>query len=121
MTNPLSEAYNEYTIETETELVYDAPELNKWQYFWNVSWKRFWGSNSGKQLSLVILLYGLVLSLICPEFMPIFLSAIMVTAVSLVVGATIVGLQNEKKFWSNFVSYINEEWAVTLAVNMVLA
>ena len=52
--------------------------------------------------------------------MPIFLSAIMVTAVSLVVGATIVGLQNEKKFWSNFVSYINEEWAVTLAVNMVL-
>ena len=31
------------------------------------------------------------------------------------------GLQNEKKFWSNFVSYINEEWAVTLAVNMVLA
>ena len=121
LTNPLSEAYNEYTIETETELAYDAPKLNKWQYFWNVSWKRFWGSKSGKQLSLVILLYGLVLSLICPEFMPIFLSAIMVTAVSLVVGATIAGLQNEKKFWSNFVSYINEEWAVTLAVNMVLA
>ena len=48
LTNPLSEVYNEYTIETETELVYDAPKLNKWQYFWNVSWKRFWGSKLGK-------------------------------------------------------------------------
>ena len=60
MTNPLSEAYNEYTIETGTELVYDAPELNKWQYFWNNATKWFnnlhWGWKVGIGLFIIVAL-----------------------------------------------------------------
>ena len=60
MTNPLSEAYNEYTIETGTELAYDAPKLNKWQYFWNNATKWFnnlhWGWKVGIGLFIIVAL-----------------------------------------------------------------
>ena len=60
LTNPLSEAYNEYTIETGTELAYDAPKLNKWQYFWNNATKWFnnlhWGWKVGIGLFIIVAL-----------------------------------------------------------------
>ena len=114
MTNPLSEVYNEYTIETETELVYDAPELSKWQYFWNVSWKRFWGSKLGKLLSLVIFIAATILAIFCPAFTPYYISAVLGTTVSLVIGATIAGFRNKESFVDGFNNYINEELAPAL-------
>ena len=121
MTNPLSEAYNEYTIETETELVYDAPELSKWQYFWNVSWKRFWGSKLGKLLSLVIFIAATILAIFCPAFTPYYISAVLGTTVSLVIGATIAGFRNKESFVDGFNNYINEELAPAFAISLTLA
>ena len=121
MTNPLSEAYNEYTIETETELVYDAPELSKWQYFWNVSWKRFWGSKLGKLLSLVIFIAATILAIFCPAFTPYYMSAVLGTTVSLVIGATIAGFRNKESFVDGFNNYINEELAPAFAISLTLA
>ena len=121
MTNPLSEAYNEYTIETETELVYDAPKLNKWQYFWNVSWKRFWGSKLGKLLSLVIFIAATILAIFCPAFTPYYISAVLGTTVSLVIGATIAGFRNKESFVDGFNNYINEELAPAFAISLTLA
>jgi len=34
LTNPVNMVYNGYTIETNTELAYEAPELSAWQAFW---------------------------------------------------------------------------------------
>ena len=121
MTNPLSEAYNEYTIETETELAYDAPKLNKWQYFWNVSWKRFWGSKLGKLLSLVIFIAATILAIFCPAFTPYYISAVLGTTVSLVIGATIAGFRNKESFVDGFNNYINEELAPAFAISLTLA
>ena len=121
LTNPLSEAYNEYTIETETELVYDAPKLNKWQYFWNVSWKRFWGSKLGKLLSLVIFIAATILAIFCPAFTPYYISAVLGTTVSLVIGATIAGFRNKESFVDGFNNYINEELAPAFAISLTLA
>ena len=121
LTNPLSEVYNEYTIETETELVYDAPKLNKWQYFWNVSWKRFWGSKLGKLLSLVIFIAATILAIFCPAFTPYYISAVLGTTVSLVIGATIAGFRNKESFVDGFNNYINEEWAPAFAISFTLA
>ena len=121
MTNPLSEVYNEYTIETETELVYDAPKLNKWQYFWNVSWKRFWGSKLGKLLSLVIFIAATILAIFCPAFTPYYISAVLGTTVSLVIGATIAGFRNKESFVDGFNNYINEELAPAFAISLTLA
>ena len=121
MTNPLSEAYNEYTIETETELVYDAPKLNKWQYFWNVSWKRFWGSKLGKLLSLVIFIAATILAIFCPAFTPYYISAVLGTTVSLVIGATVAGFRNKESFVDGFNNYINEELAPAFAISLTLA
>ena len=121
MTNPLSEVYNEYTIETETELVYDAPELSKWQYFWNVSWKRFWGSKLGKLLSLVIFIAATILAIFCPAFTPYYISAVLGTTVSLVIGATIAGFRNKESFVDGFNNYINEELAPAFAISLTLA
>ena len=117
----MSEAYNEYTIETETELVYDAPKLNKWQYFWNVSWKRFWGSKLGKLLSLVIFIAATILAIFCPAFTPYYISAVLGTTVSLVIGATIAGFRNKESFVDGFNNYINEELAPAFAISMTLA
>ena len=121
MTNPLSEVYNEYTIETETELAYDAPELSKWQYFWNVSWKRFWGSKLGKLLSLVIFIAATILAIFCPAFTPYYISAVLGTTVSLVIGATIAGFRNKESFVDGFNNYINEELAPAFAISLTLA
>ena len=121
LTNPLSEAYNEYTIETETELAYDAPELSKWQYFWNVSWKRFWGSKLGKLLSLVIFIAATILAIFCPAFTPYYISAVLGTTVSLVIGATIAGFRNKESFVDGFNNYINEELAPAFAISLTLA
>ncbi len=121
MTNPLSEVYNEYTIETETELAYDAPELSKWQYFWNVSWKRFWGSKLGKLLSLVIFIAATILAIFCPAFTPYYMSAVLGTTVSLVIGATIAGFRNKESFVDGFNNYINEELAPAFAISLTLA
>ena len=121
LTNPLSEVYNEYTIETETELAYDAPELSKWQYFWNVSWKRFWGSKLGKLLSLVIFIAATILAIFCPAFTPYYMSAVLGTTVSLVIGATIAGFRNKESFVDGFNNYINEELAPAFAISLTLA
>ena len=121
LTNPLSEVYNEYTIETETELVYDAPELNKWQYFWNVSWKRFWGSKLGKLLSLVIFIAATILAIFCPAFTLYYISAVLGTTVTLVIGATIAGFRNKESFVDGFNNYINEELAPAFAISLTLA
>ena len=117
----MSEVYNEYTIETETELVYDAPKLNKWQYFWNVSWKRFWGSKLGKLLSLVIFIAATILAIFCPAFTPYYISAVLGTTVSLVIGATIAGFRNKESFVDGFNNYINEELAPAFAISLTLA
>ena len=53
--------------------------------------------------------------------MPYYMSALISTTVSLVVGATIAGFRNKENFVDGFNNYINEELAPAFAISLTLA
>ena len=65
LTNPLSEAYNEYTIETATELAFDPPELTKWQSYWRSGW--------GKGLATALFVMATIATIAASIAFPILL------------------------------------------------
>ena len=110
LTNPVNELYNEYTIETQTALTYAPPELNKWQAFWRSDW--------GKLLAIGIIVAATILAIMCPAFVPYYLSAAIGTSISLLSGGIIAGFKSGGNFWKGFADYISEEWASAFAISM---
>ena len=88
LTNPVNELYNEYTIETQTALTYAPPELTKWQAFWRSDW--------GKLLAIGIIVAATILAIMCPAFVPYYLSAAIGTSISLLSGGIIAGFKRWK-------------------------
>ena len=41
--------------------MYDPTQLNKWKYFWGVTWKRFWGSALGEIVAVTLFAIALVI------------------------------------------------------------
>ena len=121
LTNPLGVIYNNYTIKTQTELTYDPPKLTKWQAFWQITWKNFWGSKVGKWLSVGLTVVATFLAVLCPAFVPYYLTALIGTTVSLLGGGIIAGLGHKNNFWSGFAEFVNQEWAPSFAISMSLA
>ncbi len=121
LTNPVNEIYNGYTINTQTELTYDPPKLTKWQAFWQITWKNFWGSKVGKWLSVGLTVVATFLAVVCPAFVPYYLTALVGTTISLLGGGIIAGFGHKHSFWSGFAEFVSQEWAPSFAISMSLA
>ena len=88
--------YNGYTIETNTPLVYDPPQLSPWEQFWN--------STLGKVVAGLLVVAALVLCGFTGNIGAFLVTAGM-TIGSLVIGASIAGYQSYvsgKGFWRGF-------------------
>ena len=61
------------------------------------------------------------LAVLCPAFVPYYLTAIIGTTVSLLGGGIIAGFGHKNNFWSGFAEFVNQEWAPSFAISMSLA
>ncbi len=114
ITNPLDIAPNGYTIETVMELSYDPPELSKW--------KRFWNSTLGKIIAVKLAALAIALCIITGNIPMLLVSAGLVLG-SLLIGAIIGGYQSTvkgKSFWQGFASYVNRNWAQSVAMSSIM-
>lgn len=115
LTNPVNLAYNEYTIEPGVELTYTPPALSAWDLFWR--------RPIAKVLAVTLFCFATLLAILNPAFLPLYFETLAGIATSLLMGATIAGLQareNGDPFWQSFGNYLNENWAQTLAVSMAV-
>lgn len=116
LTNPVSLVYNGYTIEPNSTLAYDPPNLSKWDLFWR--------SPFGKVLSFRLFVAATVLAVACPGFRELYIGAVTGTVITLCLGGAISGWSRKKnggEFWEGFACYINENWSQTLAISMALS
>ena len=116
LTNPVSLVYNGYTIEPNSALAYDPPNLSKWDLFWR--------SPFGKVLSFRLFVAATVLAVACPGFRELYIGAVTGTVITLCLGGAISGWSRKKnggEFWEGFACYINENWSQTLAISMALS
>lgn len=115
LTNPVNLAYNEYTIEPGVELTYTPPALSAWDLFWR--------RPIAKVLAVTLFCFATLLAILNPAFLPLYFETLAGIATSLLMGATIAGLQareNGDPFWQSFGNYLNENWAQTLAISMAV-
>ena len=114
LTNPVNMGYNGYTSETNRPLVYDPPELN--------AWEKFWQSTLGKVIAGVLALAAIVLSAVVGQVETV-LATTGLTVGSLTIFAAIAGYQSSlrgKGFWRGFEQYICGEWAQEVAITALL-
>lgn len=114
LTNPVNMGYNGYTSETNRPLVYDPPELN--------AWEKFWQSTLGEIIAGVLALAAIVLSAVTGQIEAVLITAA-VTVGSLTIFAAIAGYQSSlrgKGFWRGFEQYICGEWAQEVAITALL-
>ena len=114
LTNPVNMGYNGYTSETNRPLVYDPPELN--------AWEKFWQSTLGKIRAGVLALAAIVLSAVVGQVETV-LATTGLTVGSLTIFAAIAGYQSSlrgKGFWRGFEQYICGEWAQEVAITALL-
>ena len=114
LTNPVNMVYNGYTIETNTELAYEAPELSAWQ--------AFWGSTLGKAVAIGLVWLAAVVSMATGNIGG-FLAAMGMTVCSLALGGVISGYQSWRQgngFWRGFDNYINYNWSQSFAITATL-
>ena len=83
LTNPVTMVYNEYTIEPDGELSYDPDELDNFNYFWRYTWTKFWNSKLGKYIAVRLFFAATALAILCPAFLPTYISAVVGIGVSL--------------------------------------
>ena len=122
--NPVSMVYNEHTIEPDGELSYDPDELDNFNYFWRYTWTKFWNSKLGKYIAIRLFVSATALAILCPAFLPTYVSAVVGIGVSLGVGAIIAGIRSRRQgngFWSGFVNHLSENWSQELAIGMAVA
>lgn len=101
-------------------LTYEPPQKSKWKKFWQSLRNRWWGKVIAVALAVIALVVTLVFSRCA--FMGYIFSLASV-AVTLTVGGLISGTQSQKRgkgFWNGFANYLNENWAQTLAVEMIM-
>ena len=113
--NPMNMLYNEYTIETAYELMYDPPPLSGWEQFWRGPW--------GKVLAVVILYAATMLAIYCPAFIPFYISGLIWTAVGLGVSGAIAGYRSWSTghgFWNGLGQALNNEWSSSFAIGMAV-
>ena len=114
LTNPVNMGYNGYTSETNRPLVYDPPELN--------AWEKFWQSTLGKIIAGVLALAAIVLSAVVGQVETV-LATTGLTVGSLTIFAAIAGYQSSlrgKGFWRGFEQYICGKWAQEVAITALL-
>ena len=118
--NPISLTYDEYNIESGLELTYEPPQKSKLKRLWESLWNRWWGKVIAVALAVIALVVTLVFSRCA--FMG-FVYALVSVGATLVIGGLFAGRQSQKRgkgFWNGFANYINENWAQTLAVEMIM-
>jgi len=123
LTNPLSEAYNEYTIETATELAFDPPELTKWQSYWRSGWGKGLATALFVMATIATIAASIAFPIFAPEIWAGYAFAFGAVAVSLGIGALLAGFQNSQQgygFWNGFVNYIRNNWAQEVAITSVI-
>ena len=121
LTNPVNMVYNEYTIEPDGELSYDPDEMDNFNYFWSYTWTKFWNSKLGKYIAVRLFVAATALAILCPAFLPTYVSAVVGIGVSLGVGAIIAGIRSRRQgngFWSGFVNHLSENWSQEVAIGM---
>ena len=124
LTNPVNMVYNEYTIEPDGELSYDPDELDNFNYFWRYTWTKFWNSKLGKYIAVRLFVAATALAILCPAFLPTYISAVVGIGVSLGVGAIIAGIRSRRQgngFWSGFINHLSENWSQEVAIGMAVA
>ena len=124
LTNPVNMVYNEYTIEPDGELSYEPDEMSNWDYFWKYTWTKFWNSKLGKYIAVRLFVAATALAILCPAFLPTYVSAVVGIGVSLGVGAIIAGIRSRRQgngFWSGFVNHLSENWSQEVAIGMAVA
>lgn len=123
LTNPLSEVYNEYTIETATELAFDPPELTKWQSYWRSGWGKGLATALFVMATIATIAASIAFPIFAPEIWAGYAFAFGAVAVSLGIGALLAGFQNSQQgygFWNGFVNYIRNNWAQEVAITSVI-
>lgn len=125
MTNPISIVYNEYTVDSFDDIVYSPPQMSKWDYFWQVSWPRFWKSRTGHYLAIGLsagaVVFSVVASIVFKCLTPMLMLATTAIsgAITFLGGALIsslIGSANGHAFGKQFNDYITDNWAQTLAI-----
>ena len=112
--NPVNLGFGGYTIETNTPLAYDPPELN-----W---WEKFWQSTAGKFVAVSLVVIAAVLCALTGQ-LGLFLMTAGSVAASLVIGASIAGYQSYacgRGFWRGFEQYIDGNWAQSAAIASIV-
>ena len=112
--NPVNLGFGGYTIETNTPLAYDPPELN-----W---WEKFWQSTAGKFVAVSLVVIAAVLCALTGQ-LGLFLMTAGSVAASLVIGASIAGYQSYacgRGFWRGFEQYIDGNWAQDAAIASIV-
>ena len=123
MTNPLSEAYNEYTIETATELAFDPPELTKWQSYWRSGWGKGLATALFVMATIATIAASIAFPIFAPEIWAGYAFAFGAVVVSLGIGALLAGFQSSQQgygFWNGFVNYIRNNWAQEVAITSAI-
>ena len=123
LTNPLSEVYNEYTIETATELAFDPPELTKWQSYWRSGWGKGLATALFVMATIATIAASIAFPIFAPEIWAGYAFAFGAVAVSLGIGALLAGFQNSQQgygFWNGFVNYIRNNWAQEVAITSAI-
>ena len=72
-------------------------------------------------MSVGLTIVATFLAVLCPAFVPYYLTAIIGTTVSLLGGGIIAGFGHKNNFWSGFAEFVNQEWAPSFAISMSLA
>ena len=61
------------------------------------------------------------LAVLCPAFVPYYMTALVGTTISLLGGGIIADLGHKHSFWSGFAEFVSQEWAPSFAISMSLA
>ena len=123
LTNPLSEVYNEYTIETATELAFDPPELTKWQSYWRSGWGKGLATALFVMATIATIAASIAFPIFAPEIWAGYAFAFGAVVVSLGIGALLAGYQSSQQgygFWNGFVNYIRNNWAQEVAITSAI-
>ena len=122
--NPVNLVYNTCTHETFEELTYDADELTKWKYFWQVTWRKFWNSPLGKGLAISLMVIAVIIIVVVAIFnvgaalilAKGLLKTVVISGLWFFGAAAIAGFSSKKGFGTGFCNYVNENWSFTLAI-----
>lgn len=114
LTNPLDVSPNSYTIQPVSEIVYDPPTLSKWDQFWQ--------GIGGKTFAVSLAVVASILCLLTGQ-VELLIVTIASTIGILALGGAIAGfssMSRGKGFWRGFENYINNEWALNVAIVAIL-